>query len=143
MNKDKTEEFFYVSGINCEIDTALQQMNQTKRLFNKTKGILGFHGYQSFKEGEITPELAHEIGVKLANEMWGDRFEVVVSTHLNTKHLHNHFIVNSVSFVDGMKFYSNRSSTARLREISDDLCKEYGLSVLDEKPTSKGRIYFP
>ncbi len=143
MNKDKTEEFFYVSGINCEIATALQQMNQTKRLFNKTKGILGFHGYQSFKEGEVTPELAHEIGVRLANEMWGDRFEVVVSTHLNTKHFHNHFIVNSVSFVDGMKFYSNRSSTARLREISDDLCKEYGLSVLDEKPTSKGRIYFP
>lgn len=143
MNKDKTEEFFYVSGINCEIETALQQMTQTKRLFNKTKGILGFHGYQSFKEGEVTPKLAHEIGVKLANEMWGDRFEVVVSTHLNTKHLHNHFIVNSVSFVDGMKFYSNRSSTARLREISDDLCKEYGLSVLDEKPTSKGRIYFP
>ena len=143
MNKDKTEDFFYVSGINCEIETALQQMNQTKRLFNKTKGILGFHGYQSFKEGEVTPELAHEIGVKLANEMWGDRFEVVVSTHLNTKHLHNHFIVNSVSFIDGMKFYSNRSSTARLREISDDLCKEYGLSVLDEKPTSKGRIYFP
>lgn len=143
MNKYKTEEFFYVSGINCEIETALQQMNQTKRLFNKTKGILGFHGYQSFKEGEVTPELAHEIGVKLANEMWGDRFEVVVSTHLNTKHLHNHFIVNSVSFIDGMKFYSNRSSTARLREISDDLCKEYGLSVLDEKPTSKGRIYFP
>lgn len=143
MNKDKTEEFFYVSGINCEIETALQQMNQTKRLFNKKKGILGFHGYQSFKEGEVTPELAHEIGVKLANEMWGDRFEVVVSTHLNTKHLHNHFIVNSVSFIDGMKFYSNRSSTARLREISDDLCKEYGLSVLDEKPTSKGRIYFP
>lgn len=143
MNKDKTEEFFYVSGINCEIETALQQMNQTKRLFNKTKGILGFHGYQSFKEGEVTPKLAHEIGVKLANEMWGDRFEVVVSTHLNTKHLHNHFIVNSVSFIDGMKFYSNRSSTARLREISDDLCKEYGLSVLDEKPTSKGRIYFP
>lgn len=143
MNKDKTEEFFCVSGINCEIETALQQMNQTKRLFNKTKGILGFHGYQSFKEGEVTPELAHEIGVKLANEMWGDRFEVVVSTHLNTKHLHNHFIVNSVSFIDGMKFYSNRSSTARLREISDDLCKEYGLSVLDEKPTSKGRIYFP
>lgn len=143
MNKDKTEEFFYVSGINCEIETALQQMNQTKRLFNKTKGILGFHGYQSFKEGEVTPELAHEIGVKLANEMWGDRFEVVVTTHLNTKHIHNHFIVNSVSFVDGMKFYSNRLSTARLREISDDLCKEYGLSVLDEKPTSKGRIYFP
>lgn len=142
-NKDKTEEQFYTTGINCEVDTALKQMNQTKKMFNKTKSILGFHGYQSFKEGEVTPELAHDIGVKLANEMWGDRFEVVVTTHLNTKHLHNHFIVNSVSFVDGMRFYSNRSSTARLREISDSLCKEYGLSVLDEKAAPKGRIYFP
>ena len=143
MNKDKTEDSFFISGINCEIDSALEQMNQTKKLFNKAKGILGFHGYQSFKEGEVTPELAHEIGVKLANEMWGDRFEVVVSTHLNTNHLHNHFIVNSVSFVDGMKFYSNRSTTARLRELSDSLCEEYGLSVLDEKATPKGRVYFP
>lgn len=143
MNKDKTEESFFITGVNCEIDTALEQMNQTKKLFNKTKGILGFHGYQSFKEGEVTPELAHEIGIKLAQEMWGDRFEVIVSTHLNTKHLHNHFIVNSVSFVDGMKFYSNRSSTARLRETSDNLCKEYGLSVLNEKATPKGKIYFP
>ena len=143
MNKDKTEDSFFISGINCEIDSALEQMNQTKKLFNKAKGILGFHGYQSFKEGEVTPELAHEIGVKLANEMWGDRFEVVVSTHLNTNHLHNHFIVNSVSFVDGMKFYANRSTTARLRELSDSLCEEYGLSVLDEKATPKGRVYFP
>lgn len=143
MNKDKTEEFFFVSGINCEVDTALQQMIQTKKIFNKTKGILGFHGYQSFKEGEVTPEIAHEIGIKLAKEMWGDRFEVIVSTHLNTKHLHNHFIINSVSFVDGMKFYSNRSSTARFRETSDSLCKEYGLSVLEENATPKGRIYFP
>ncbi len=61
-----------------------------------------------FKEGEITPELAHEIGVRLANEMWGDRFQVVVTTHLNTNHIHNHFVLNSVSFKDGKKNYSNR-----------------------------------
>ena len=70
-------------------------------LFGKEGGILAFHGEQSFKEGEVTPELAHEIGVKLAEEMWGERFQVIVTTHLNTKHIHNHFLLNSVSFKDG------------------------------------------
>ncbi len=65
-NKDKTEEQFYTTGINCEVDTALKQMNQTKKMFNKTKSILAFHAYQSFKEGEVTPELAHQIGVQLS-----------------------------------------------------------------------------
>ena len=70
---------------------------------NLEKSILTFHGYQSFDKGEVTPEIAHEIGVRLAEEMWGDRFQVVVSTHLNTEHIHNHFVVNSVSFKDGLK----------------------------------------
>lgn len=90
----KTEKQFYVTGINCSSDRALEEMLITKERFHKTKGILGFHAFQSFKEGEVTPELAHEIGIKLAEEMWGDRFEVVVSTHLNTKHYHNHFVIN-------------------------------------------------
>lgn len=72
-----------------------------KIINGKTDRILAFHGEQSFKEGEVTPELAHEIGVRLANEMWGDRFQVVVTTHLNTDHIHNHFVLNSVSFKDG------------------------------------------
>ena len=87
---------------------------------------------------EVTPEIAHEIGVKLANEMWGDRFQVVVSTHLNTKHLHNHFVINSVSFKDGKKYYSNLSNTALLRKTSDEICEEYGLSVLKEKNCKSG-----
>ena len=93
----KTEEQYYVSSINCLKETAFEEMTLTKKQFNKTKGILGFHAFQSFAEGEVTPEIAHEIGVRLAEEIWGDRFEVVVSTHLNTNHIHNHFVVNSVS----------------------------------------------
>lgn len=92
INSDKTEKQFYVSGINCDDKNAVHEMNEVKVEYNKQKGILAFHAIQSFKKDELTPELAHEIGVKLAEEMWGDRFQVVVSTHLNTEHLHNHFV---------------------------------------------------
>ena len=140
---DKTEKQFFITGINCELDTAVKQMAQTKKKFNKDKysknnKIVAFHGYQSFAEGEVTPETAHEIGVKLAEEMWGDRFEVVVSTHLNTNHIHNHFVLNSVSFKDGKKYYSNFENTALLRKTSDDICDEYGLKVLEEKTCKSG-----
>lgn len=142
-NSDKTEKQFFITGINCELDTAVKQMAQTKKKFNKDKysknnKIVAFHGYQSFAEGEVTPETAHEIGVKLAEEMWGDRFEVVVSTHLNTNHIHNHFVLNSVSFKDGKKYYSNFENTALLRKTSDDICDEYGLKVLGEKTCKSG-----
>ena len=103
---------------------------------------MAFHGYQSFEKGEVTPEVAHEIGVKLAEEMWGDRFEVVVSTHLNTKHIHNHFVLNSVSFVDGKKYYSNYENTALLRRTSDDLCDEYGLRVLKKGQYKNYKVNF-
>ena len=137
-NADKTEKQYYVTGINCDLKDALFKMQIVKKLFGKEGGILAFHGEQSFKEGEVTPELAHEIGVKLANEMWGDRFQVVVTTHLNTDHIHNHFVLNSVSFKDGKKYYSNRENTALLRKTSDELCEEYGLSVLEEKTCKSG-----
>lgn len=137
----KTEEKCYVTGVNCIFDTAYDDMMNTKKRFNKTDGILAYHSYQSFKEGEVTPEKAHEIGIKFANEMWGDRFEVVVSTHLNTNHIHNHFVINSVSFLDGKKYYDNRSNYAEMRSISDSLCEEYGLSVLKEKKCKSGINY--
>ena len=137
-NPDKTEKLFYTTGINCEVKDAVKQMQFVKTFYGKENGILAFHAYQSFNEGEVTPEIAHEIGVKLANEMWGDRFQVVVSTHLNTKHLHNHFVINSVSFKDGKKYYSNLSNTALLRKTSDEICEEYGLSVLKEKTCKSG-----
>ena len=114
----------------------------TKQQYNKMGGIQGFHAFQSFAEGEVTPEQAHAIGVKLAEEMWGDRFEVVVSTHLNTKHYHNHFVINSVSFKDGKRYYDKRDTYAELRSIFDSLCAEYGLSVLEEKACRNSKINY-
>lgn len=137
-NPDKTEKQFYTTGINCEVKDAVKQMQFVKTIYGKENGILAFHAYQSFNEGEVTPGIAHEIGVKLANEMWGDGFQVVVSTHLNTQHLHNHFVINSVSFKDGKKYYSNLTNTALLRKTSDEICEEYGLSVLKEKTCKSG-----
>lgn len=137
-NPDKTEKQFYTTGINCEVKNLVKQMQLAKMIYGKENGILAFHAYQSFDEGEVTPEIAHEIGVKLANEMCGDRFQVVVSTHLNTEHLHNHFVINSVSFKDGKKYYSNLTNTALLRKTSDEICEEYGLSVLTEKTCKSG-----
>ncbi len=137
----KTEKECFVSAINCSVDIAYEEMMITKKTYNKTGGILGFHAYQSFGENEVTPKIAHQIGVQLASEMWGSRFEVVVSTHQNTKHIHNHFVINSVSFKDGKKYYDNHINYARMRRLSDDLCAEYGLSVISEKETKGGLFY--
>ena len=137
----KTEKQFYVTGINCDPATACEQMSQTKLQFQKTDGILAFHGYQSFAPGEATPETAHTIGVKMAQELWGDRFEVVVSTHLDKHHLHNHFILNSVSFRDGKRYYDNKATYALIRQASDRLCREYSLSVIENPQKGKSRHY--
>ena len=137
----KTEKQYYVSSLNCGIDTAYKEMMITKKRYSKTDGIIAFHGFQSFKEGEVSPDIAHEIGVKLAEELWGDRFEVIISTHLNTNHIHNHFVINSVSFKDGKRYYDKRSTYAEIRHVSDSLCEEYGLSVLEEKPCKSGINY--
>lgn len=106
----------------------------------KRKAYFGFHAFQSFAKGEVTPEIAHKIGIRLANELWGDRFEVVVTTHLNTNCIHNHFCLNSVSFKDGKKYYDNHANYALMRETSDRLCEEYNLSVLKEKKCPKSNI---
>ena len=95
-NGDKTEKQFFVTGVNCDSATARDEMMIAKRQWNDESEIVCYHGFQSFKAGEVTPEQAHEVGVKLAEKMWGDRFQVVVATHLNTECLHNHFVVNSM-----------------------------------------------
>ena len=89
----KTEKQLYVSGVNCsEIPAvAVDQFHDTKRAHKNEGGIVCFHGYQSFRPGEVTPELAHKIGVELAKRLWGDRFEVLVSSHLNTGVIHDVF----------------------------------------------------
>ena len=116
MQDYKTEKQHYVSGINCDPDMARQQMTETKRRFDKLDGIVAFHAYQSFSPGEVTPELAHKIGVELAEKMWGDRFEVIVATHLDREHIHNHLVLNSVSFFDGKKYNGCKESYRQLRE---------------------------
>ena len=95
---EATQKGEYVTALNCLKETALRQMILTKKRYGKTDGYIAWHGYQSFKPEEVTPQLAHEIGVKLAKEMWGDRFEIIVTTHLDKEHLHCHFCFNSVSF---------------------------------------------
>ena len=142
-NSDKTEQMMYVTGVNCTPETALEDFMRTKRFWDKTDGRIAYHGYQSFREGdgEITAEKAHEIGVKLAQELWGDRFEVVVATHLNTGHYHNHFVVNSVSFMDGLKYRRTMDDYRKMREVSDRLCREAKLHVVDEPSIQKGKSY--
>ena len=137
----KTEQQFFVTGINCQPAIACEQLNHTKLQYQKTGGILAFHGYQAFTPGEATPETAHAIGVKLAEELWGARFEVVVSTHIDKHHLHNHFVLNSISFMDGRRYYDNNATYALMRKTSDKLCREYSLSVIENPQSSKSRHY--
>ena len=137
INGEKTEQKLYVSGINCIPDTAFYEMKNVKKQFFKTEGIECFHAIQSFVKDEVTPEQAHEIGVKLANELWGEKFQLIVSTHLNTDNIHNHFVINSVSFLDGKRFCNTKRDYALMRKTSDRLCKEYGLTVLKQEEKYK------
>lgn len=90
-----------MTGINCSPEYARDQMMLTKTHYHKKSGILLWHGYQSFKPREVTPEEAHAIGVELAQRLWGDDYEILVCTHLDTLHIHNHFVINSVSWRNG------------------------------------------
>ena len=138
-NDDKTDERKYVSGINCSAAFAYQEMTAVKRKYGEHGKVIAYHGYQSFKTGEVTPEQAHEIGLETARRMWGRDFQVLVTTHLNTDNLHNHFVVNSVSFRDGHKYRNSIEQHRDLREISDTICKEHGLSVLTDAPFYGGQ----
>jgi hypothetical protein len=131
QNPQKTADGSFVTAINCLKQTALRQMILTKQRYGKEDKYIAWHGYQSFQPGEVTPERCHEIGVKLAQEMWGDKFQVIVTTHLDKGHLHNHFCFNSVSFRDGKKYNYSKSEQQRLRDTSDRLCREYDLSVIE------------
>lgn len=135
----KTHNKVYVSGINLSPYIARDQMVMTKLQFGKTDKILAYHGYQSFLPGEVTPDQAHRIGIELARRLWGDRFQVLVTTHLDKDHLHNHFCLNSVSFTDGYKFRGGSKAYWIMRAESDKICEEYGLSVI-ENP-GKGKSY--
>ncbi len=130
-NDAKTDEKLFVSAINCDPETAYADMTATKDRFGKHGGNVAYHGFQSFRPGEVTPEECHRIGIRTARQMWGDQYEIVVTTHLNTDSLHNHFVVNSVSFKTGRKYENHIRDHIRLREISDRICRERALSVLE------------
>lgn len=131
-----------VSGINCLPATARDEMLAVKKRFGKENGAVAYHGYQSFAPGEATPELAHEIGVKLAWKLWGEKYQVLVATHLDKEnHLHNHFVVNTVSFVDGIRYHRTGKDYYEMRTVSDTLCREYGLSVVEKSQPGKSKHY--
>lgn len=129
-NDQKTDQTMFVSGINCPKQRAYQCMMATKRRYGKLGGNVAYHGYQSFVSGEVIPEEAHKIGLETARRMWGSNYEVVVTTHLNTDNIHNHFVINSVSFKTGRKFENHIRDHVELRQISDAVCKEHGKSVI-------------
>lgn len=139
---DKNEKTMYVTGVNCKTETAYEGMIIVQNRFDKTTGNVAYHAYQSFKTGEVSPELAHKIGIKLAEKMWSE-YQVVVATHFNTGTYHNHFVINSVNMFTGKKFNCNKGAYYHFRELSDELCREYGLTVI-EKPKGKTprSIYF-
>ena len=124
-DEEKTEREFFVEGINCNPITAREQFVSVKKAYGKEDGIQAYHGYLSFKEQNITPEQAQKIGMEFASEVWGKRFQVVVTTHLNTKHLHCHFVINSVSFRDGKRCQD--TSWFKFRKVADRICEKYGL----------------
>lgn len=145
-NRKKTrydEKLAFVSGVHCSDDHPYEDMMTVKNHFRKTGGNLAYHAYQSFKPGEVTPQECHEIGVQLARQLWGSRFQVLVCTHMDKHHLHNHFVINSVSYVDGKKFDCSERTYYQMRSISDDLCRRHDLSVIkNPKGHTPRTIYF-
>jgi len=127
-------------SINCGLDTALSDMLHTKQRWGKSGGVLGYHLIHSFAPGEVTPEQAHEIGMEFAQKLLGNRYEAVVTTHLDQQHLHCHILFNSVSFLDGKKYRDSfRDYYGDIREISNAVSKAHGLSVIE--PSGSGKSY--
>ena len=132
----------FVSGVNCCPATAREEMMAVKKRFGKEGGTVAYHGYQSFAPGEASPEMAHAIGVKLAQRLWGEKYQVIVATHLDREsHLHNHFVLNTVSFQDGIKYHRTRQDYLDMQRLSDELCREYSLSVIEDPQTGSSMHY--
>lgn len=127
-----------ISCINCSATQTYKEFENMRKAFGQDKGVIAHHYFQSFqKDDEVTPELAHQIGVELARKMFPD-FQVVVATHTDREHLHNHIIVNSCNILTGQKWYSNKKSLSDIRKESDKLCLKNGLSIIDTKSKYKG-----
>lgn len=134
LNPEKTDEKLLVSSYGCASETAAREFEWTRKI-SEQKGmnpvrIIARHVIQSFEIGEVTPELAHEIGKQFADEILGGKYEYVLTTHIDKDHVHNHLIFNAVDFVDYHAYKSYKRIYYDMREVSDRLCKENGLSVI-------------
>jgi len=134
LNPEKTDEKLLVSSYGCASETAAREFEWTRKIAEQ-KGmnpvrIIARHVIQSFEIGEVTPELAHEIGKQFADEILGGKYEYVLTTHIDKDHIHNHLIFNAVDFVDYHAYKSYKRIYYDMREVSDRLCKENGLSVI-------------
>ena len=133
-----TENQKYMTCINCSSNDPFTSMMNVKESFHDNSKIIAYHAIQSFKPSEGNADIVHEIGVKTAEKLFGDRYQFVVCTHLDKEHLHNHIVINPISIVDGKRYHNSMKDIYKLREVSDELCKEYGLSIIDE-PKGKGQ----
>ena len=141
VNPDKTDEEVLTAYLNCDKGHACHQILATKEAKNNRDGVQYYHIIQSFKPGEITPELALEIAQAFAKEHLAD-YEVVIGVHVDKEHIHAHMVFNSVNLVTGRKYHSNaKSYYQQIRTISDKLCREHGLSVIMEGKPSKAVSY--
>ena len=140
-NGDKTDNGVLVSSVNCSVDTAYEEMAFTKKFFHKEDKTLGYHIIQSFKGNEVSPKTANLIGKELAEELWGDKYQVIICTHINKENVHNHLILNSVSFIDGKKYHNSNSEIAFMKEASDNLCIKYRLSLVNTPRAEKERAF--
>ena len=132
MNESKTEDGILVSGIHCTPESALDEFRFVKNKFGKIDGRQYYHIVQSFSpEDKLTPETAHEIGLRFAEYFSG--YQVVVATHCDRDHLHNHLVMDSVNMENGKKFHQTADDLARVKEYSNQLCREYGLSETEAK----------
>ena len=136
LSKEKTNERI-ISGKDCSPLNTAMEMNATKNLYGKTEGITYHHIIQSFKPGEITPEKAHKIGLELAEKQFKNH-EVLIATHKDKEHIHNHLVINSVSFKDGHKLITDKTSLREIKLENDKICRREHLSVI-EKPYARNR----
>ena len=127
---DEGEQQYAVTGIGCRAESAAREMAAVQRRFGKAGGNVAYHAYQSFKTGEVTAEECHRIGVETARRLWGNDRQVLVATHFNTGTYHNHFVVNPVNMWTGKKLEAKYEVYYKLRDMSDRICKEHGLSVV-------------
>jgi len=139
-NPDKTDGKLLVSSFGCTAETADIEFEWTRRHSIDKGTHLGRHLIQAFEPGEVSPEEAHEIGMQLAKEILGGKYEFVLTTHIDKEHIHNHLIFNAVSFTDHKHYHSNKHSYHEIRRASDRLCREHGLSVI-VPGQDKGKSY--